>query len=136
MTIKSPKEHHKALKEISSLMSAKPGTKEGNRLCKLVKLVEVYEAKHFPINQPIGPFIVFDGQFHRQVTENLAKVVKKPLAFHRRHTLMMLTLLACRDWINDECERRGKEDQEYENPACDMVKLIDAALARVESGKP
>lgn len=31
-------------------------------------------------------------------------------------------------WINDECERRGKEDEEYESPAFEMVDEIRAVL--------
>lgn len=36
-------------------------------------------------------------------------------------------------WINDECERRGKEDEEYESPAFEMVDEIRAVLTLSQS---
>jgi hypothetical protein len=41
------------------------------------------------------------------------------------------TLARARDWINDECERRGKEDVKYDSPASAMVTAIDSAIAKV-----
>jgi len=38
------------LKEIDSLMLARPNTAEGDRLDVLVTLVEAYERKHFPMD--------------------------------------------------------------------------------------
>lgn len=40
------------------------------------------------------------------------------------------TLVKARHWINDECERRGKADDKYEEPASAMVELIDGVLAK------
>ena len=45
--IKTRADHRAALKEIESLMSARLGTLEGERLDVLVKLVEAYEKNHF-----------------------------------------------------------------------------------------
>ncbi|MYM42185.1 hypothetical protein [Duganella qianjiadongensis] len=45
----------KAIKEIDSLMSAEAGTAAGLRLERLAKLVQEYEAKHFPIDGPTKP---------------------------------------------------------------------------------
>ena len=43
------KAHHRvALKEIETLMTARPGTPEGERLDVLVTLVEAWEKKRFP----------------------------------------------------------------------------------------
>jgi len=39
-------------------------------------------------------------------------------------------LLKARHWINDECERRGKADDKYEEPASAMVEHIDGVLAK------
>lgn len=47
--IRSPADHRATLKEIESLMMAKMGTPEGDRLDILATLVEAYEAKHFPV---------------------------------------------------------------------------------------
>jgi HTH-type transcriptional regulator/antitoxin HigA len=42
-------DHESALKRIQALMSAKPGTDDGDELDVLATLVDAYEAKHFPI---------------------------------------------------------------------------------------
>ena len=47
--IKTKTDYRAALKEIDSLMSAEPGTPQGERLDILVTLVEAYERKHFPM---------------------------------------------------------------------------------------
>ena len=50
--IKTERDHQRALKEIESLMTAKPNTPEGDRLDVLVTLVEAWEAKHYPLDLP------------------------------------------------------------------------------------
>ena len=50
--IKSNRDYRRVLKEIETLMSAQPGTPEGERLDVLVTLVEAYERKHFPMDLP------------------------------------------------------------------------------------
>lgn len=45
---------------------------------------------------------------------------------------MLSMLSSCRHWINDECERRGKEDAEYHDPAAKMVEQIDALIAKAQ----
>lgn len=50
--IRTKADHKQALKEIESLMMAKLGTPEGDRLDILVTLVEAYEKKHYPIDLP------------------------------------------------------------------------------------
>ena len=50
--IKTAADHAAALQEIDGLMSAELGTPEGDRLDVLATLVEVYEAKHFPMELP------------------------------------------------------------------------------------
>ncbi len=47
-------DHRAALKEIELLMSARPGTPDGDRLDVLVTLVEAWERKRFPMDRPIG----------------------------------------------------------------------------------
>ena len=37
-------------------------------------------------------------------------------------------------WINDECERRGDEDKEYESPATNMVTVARTAIAKATKG--
>ncbi len=53
-TIKSERDHQRALEEIESLIAAKPNTPEGDRLDALVTLVEVWEAEHHPLDQSEG----------------------------------------------------------------------------------
>jgi len=50
--IKTKADHRAALKEIESLMTAKPNTPEGERLDVLVTLVAAYERKHYPLDLP------------------------------------------------------------------------------------
>jgi len=50
--IKTKADYRAALKEIETLMPAKPRTQEGNRLEVLVTLVEAYEARHYPLDLP------------------------------------------------------------------------------------
>ena len=50
--IRKPSDHESALKRIQALMSAKPGTDDGDELDVLATLVEAYEARHFPIESP------------------------------------------------------------------------------------
>ena len=48
--IRTKADHRAALKQIETLMSARRGTPEGERLDVLVTLVEAYERKHFPMD--------------------------------------------------------------------------------------
>ncbi len=50
--IKTEEDYRATLREIESLMTAGPGTSEGERLDVLVTLVEAYERKHFPLDLP------------------------------------------------------------------------------------
>ena len=50
--IKTKSVYRAALKEIDTLMTARPNTAEGDRLDVLVTLVEAYERKHFPMDLP------------------------------------------------------------------------------------
>jgi HTH-type transcriptional regulator/antitoxin HigA len=50
--IKTARDHEAALREIETLMMAKPGTAAGDRLDVLVTLIEAYEHKHFPMDAP------------------------------------------------------------------------------------
>lgn len=53
-------DHDAALKEIERLLDSQPGTPDGDLLEVLVTLVEVYEAKHFPIPEPDDPVQVLE----------------------------------------------------------------------------
>lgn len=58
--IRSEDDHKAALEEIEKLMASQPGTPEGDRMDVLVTLVEVYEAKNFPIPEPDDPVQVLE----------------------------------------------------------------------------
>jgi len=58
--IRNEADYQAALKEIEKLMESQPGTPEGDRMGMLVTLVEVYEARHFPIPEPDDPVGVFE----------------------------------------------------------------------------
>ena len=50
--IESERDYRRALEEIESLMTARQNTPEGDRLDVLVTLVEAWEAKNHPLDQP------------------------------------------------------------------------------------
>jgi HTH-type transcriptional regulator/antitoxin HigA len=50
--IKSQRDYQRALKEIDTLMGAKPNTPQGDRLDVLATLVAAWEEKHYPIEPP------------------------------------------------------------------------------------
>jgi HTH-type transcriptional regulator/antitoxin HigA len=50
--IRTKADHRAALKEIETLMTAEPGSPEGERLDVLVTLVEAYENRHFRLDLP------------------------------------------------------------------------------------
>ena len=50
--IKTDADYEAVLQEIDRLMDAEPDTPEGDRLDVLVTLVEAYEAKQYPIEDP------------------------------------------------------------------------------------
>jgi HTH-type transcriptional regulator/antitoxin HigA len=50
--IRTRADYRKALKEVETLMSARAGSAEGERLDILATLVEAYERRHFPMDLP------------------------------------------------------------------------------------
>lgn len=50
--IRTEQDYETALAEIETLMTARPGTPEGDRLDILVTLVQAYEAEHHAIDAP------------------------------------------------------------------------------------
>ena len=50
--IRTKRDYEGALRTIETLMTAKRGTTEGDRLDVLATLLEAYEAKHFPLDLP------------------------------------------------------------------------------------
>ena len=50
--IKAPCDHRRVLKQIDTLLDAKPNTAEGDTLDVLVTLVEAWEEKHHAIEAP------------------------------------------------------------------------------------
>lgn len=50
--IKTEADYRATLREIEALMTAEPGTLEGERLDVLATLVEAWERKHFPLDLP------------------------------------------------------------------------------------
>jgi HTH-type transcriptional regulator/antitoxin HigA len=50
--VRTERDYEDALDEIGRLMSARPGTPEGDHLDVLSTLVEAYESEHYPIEAP------------------------------------------------------------------------------------
>ncbi|HEX6494003.1 MAG TPA: hypothetical protein VF018_00875 [Acidobacteriaceae bacterium] len=55
-SIRTECDHERAVARIGKLMSARPGTPEGDELDVLATLVDAYEAKHHVIDAPTGWF--------------------------------------------------------------------------------
>ncbi len=65
--IRTDEDHRSALKQIASCWGAREGTEEGDKLDVLLALIEVYEAKRWPIdiNEGFDPIDVL----HYAITE-------------------------------------------------------------------
>jgi HTH-type transcriptional regulator / antitoxin HigA len=50
--IRTKADYKNAIAEVERLWGAKSGTPEGDRLDVLAALIEVYEAKHYPMDRP------------------------------------------------------------------------------------
>ena len=50
--IRTKADHRAALKEIETLMSARAGSRDGERLDVMVTLIEAYEKKHYALDLP------------------------------------------------------------------------------------
>ncbi|MGV2052494.1 helix-turn-helix domain-containing protein [Agrobacterium sp. 22-209-1] len=50
--IRTETDHEAALDEVERLWGAKSGTPDGDRLDVLATLIEIYEAKHYPMDPP------------------------------------------------------------------------------------
>ena len=113
-------DHRAALKEIETLMSARPRTREGERLDVLVTLVEAWEKKHHPMALPdpveaikfrmeqsgLGPkdLVPMIGQLNR-VYEVLSR--KRPLTLAMIRRLHQDLGIPAESLINPAVERRA-----------------------------
>jgi HTH-type transcriptional regulator/antitoxin HigA len=118
--IRTKRDHRAALKEIEALMSARPGTPEGERLDVLVTLVEAWERKRFPMDLPdaveaikfrmeqsgLTPrdLVPMIGQINR-VYEVLAR--KRPLTLHMIRRLHQDLGIPAESLIKPSAERRA-----------------------------
>ena len=84
--IRTKTDYRAALKEIETLMSARAGTPEGERLGVLPTLVEAYEKKHyrFDLPDPVLPVEVYSDGRIREFDEAEADLEK--LLTRRRKT--------------------------------------------------
>ena len=69
--IRSEAEYEAALAEVEKLMSARPGTQEGERLDVLVTLIEAYEARHHKIEAP-DPIALIEFAMEQQGLDRTA----------------------------------------------------------------
>jgi HTH-type transcriptional regulator/antitoxin HigA len=118
--IRTKADHRTALKEIETLMSARPRTPEGERLDVLVTLVEAWEKKHYPIALPdpveaikfrmeqsgLGPkdLVPMIGQLNR-VYEVLSR--KRPLTLAMIRRLYQDLGIPAESLINPTVERHA-----------------------------
>ena len=108
--IKTEIDYEAALERIASLMDAKLNTKEGDELDILGTLVEAYEAKNHPINQP-SPIeaIRFKMEQYGLKDKDLVPYiggsgrVSEILNGHRKLTLVMIRKLSTGLNISTEC---------------------------------
>lgn len=81
--IRSGADYQAALREVESLMTAKFGTPEGDRLDVLATLVEAYEARHFPMEvaDPIEA-IKFQMDQRGLTVKDLEPMIGRPNRVH------------------------------------------------------
>lgn len=77
--IRNEADYRTALADIESLMNAKFGTPDGDRLDVLATLVEAYEARHYPMEtaDPIEA-IKFEMERRGLTVKDLAPMIGKP----------------------------------------------------------
>lgn len=118
--IRTKTDYRAVLKEIETLMSARAGTPEGERLDVLVTLVEAYEKKHHPLDLPdpvsaikfrmeqmaLGPkdLVPMIGQLNR-VYEVLNR--KRPLTLQMIRRLHRKLGIPAESLIKESAERRA-----------------------------
>jgi HTH-type transcriptional regulator/antitoxin HigA len=66
--VRTERDYAKAFDEIGLLMTARPGTPDGNRLDVLSTLVEAYEAEHHPIDAPDPVALIEFAMAQREAT--------------------------------------------------------------------
>ena len=77
--IRTKADHRAALKKIETLMTARPGTPEGDRLNVLAALVEAWEKKRYPMakesytDEPLGNSACYRTSCRRPKTWCFAK---------------------------------------------------------------
>jgi HTH-type transcriptional regulator/antitoxin HigA len=115
--IRTDEDYHRALKEIESLMRAKAGTAEDERLDVLATLVEAYERKHFPMDLPDPVEAIKFAMDQRDLTvRDLEPMIGRPnrvyevLNGKRPLTLKMIWKLHTELGIPAECLIRQPEE--------------------------
>ena len=102
--IKTKKDYEAALQRIENLMSAKKHTPRGDELDVLTTLVEAYEQKHFPIDNP-DPIVAIE---HRM----------EALGFERKD---LAPILGSRSRVSEVLGRKRKLTME-------MVRNLNAKM--------
>jgi hypothetical protein len=107
--------------------------------------------QHFPWTYDYCPYFITDGKGERQIpcfeivdSEGRRVAVTDedtPPKVQEVHARLLSTapemldaLVFAENWINDECERRSDEDNEYESPAHKAVDVIRAVIAKAKGG--
>jgi HTH-type transcriptional regulator/antitoxin HigA len=85
--IRTERDHERAVARISELMSARPGTPEGDELDVLATLVDAYEAKHHAIDAP-DPITAIQFRMEQQ---GLARRDLEPMIGTRARVSEILT---------------------------------------------
>lgn len=85
--IRTERDHRAAVARIEALMSAAPGTPEGDELDVLATLVDAYEAKHYAIDAPTPVAAI---QF-RMEQQQLSRKDLEPLIGSRARVSEVLT---------------------------------------------
>ncbi len=117
--VKSDADYRRTLQEIETLMTAGPGSEEGDRLDVLVTLVEAYERQHFPLDLPdaveaikfrmeqqgltVDDLVPAIGRKNR-VYEILAR--KRPLTVRMMQALSQQFAIPAESLLNQQVPRR------------------------------
>lgn len=85
--IRTEQDHRDAVKRIEQLMNAGPGTPEGDELDVLATLVDAYESRHYPMDEP-GPAAAIQFRMEQQ---NLSRKDLEPMIGGRGRVSEVLT---------------------------------------------
>jgi HTH-type transcriptional regulator/antitoxin HigA len=114
--IRTRRDYRNALKRIESLMRAKRGTPEGDRLDVLVTLVEAWERQHYPLGFPdpiaaIKYHMDQNGLRPRDLIPFIGSRNRVHEVLNRRRSLTLKMIWRLHEWLGIPAESLIKSER-------------------------